>query len=390
MKRFLILALALLMATAAHAAMDFEDVGDGLAAESFWNGSDGSGGFTSNGMHFNNGYVQEWNYWGGFAYSNRTDTQTPGWENQYSAIPGMGAAGSATYAVCYSDMPIPTVTLPTEQVLPGVYITNTTYAYWTMKNGNGFAKKFGGEDGTDPDWFSLTICGWSEGSDISKTVTIYLADFRSNDPVQDYIVKDWTWVDLSSLGAVKSLWFILRSSDMGDFGMNTPAYFAMDDSGMGMDMAASTNVTGMMGMRSLSTAGLPAPPVLMPYGLVSFTLEVSQPGATATVKFRMSQPMMGMMGWYKYDDTDGWYDFSDHAVFHQDGTVTLTLKDGGFGDADGQADGFIVDPGGPGIAGSTITMDTGGGGSGCFVGALAPSRSTAGGWISRTWARMFP
>ena len=56
----------------------------------------------------------------------------------------------------------------------------------------------------------------------------YLADYRFSDNSKDYIVKDWTFVDLSSLGAVTKLQFALSSSDTGQFGMNTPAYMAMD------------------------------------------------------------------------------------------------------------------------------------------------------------------
>ncbi|MBT3193431.1 MAG: DUF4465 domain-containing protein, partial [Verrucomicrobia bacterium] len=47
---------------------------------------------------------------------------------------------------------------------------------------------------------------------------------------EDYIVGEWTWVDLTSFGpAVKSLHFSLSSSDNGAWGMNTPAYYAIDD-----------------------------------------------------------------------------------------------------------------------------------------------------------------
>ena len=56
----------------------------------------------------------------------------------------------------------------------------------------------------------------------------YLADYRSTDSAHDYIVDDWTWVDLSGLGTVDRIEFTLSSSDVGSFGMNTPAYFAMD------------------------------------------------------------------------------------------------------------------------------------------------------------------
>ena len=36
-------------------------------------------------------------------------------------------------------------------------------------------------------------------------------------------------MDLSSLGSVKTLNFSMESSDVGDYGMNTPAYFCMDN-----------------------------------------------------------------------------------------------------------------------------------------------------------------
>ena len=43
------------------------------------------------------------------------------------------------------------------------------------------------------------------------------------------VIDDWTWFDTSGLGKVHGLKFSLSSSDTGQFGMNTPAYFAMDD-----------------------------------------------------------------------------------------------------------------------------------------------------------------
>ena len=43
------------------------------------------------------------------------------------------------------------------------------------------------------------------------------------------IVNTWQSVDLSSLSAAKTLEFDLTSSDTGPYGMNTPAYFAMDN-----------------------------------------------------------------------------------------------------------------------------------------------------------------
>ena len=98
-----------------------------------------------------------------------------------------------------------------------------------MQNGDFTAKKFGGVSGNDPDYFRVIFSGWVNGVP-SGTVTKYLADFRDSNNVNDYIVKDWEFVDLAGLGwGVDSMTYYLESSDTGAFGMNTPAYFCIDD-----------------------------------------------------------------------------------------------------------------------------------------------------------------
>ncbi|MDA3790496.1 MAG: carboxypeptidase-like regulatory domain-containing protein, partial [Desulfobacula sp.] len=55
--------------------------------------------------------------------------------------------------------------------------------------------------------------------------------------------------------------------------------------------------------------------------------------------------------WYFYSSINGWTDYSQYATFSEDRrSVTLELKDGDYGDADGIANGIIVDPCGFGIA----------------------------------------
>jgi len=200
-----------------------------LPAESYWNGSDGSGGFASGIVRFSNNYNADWDSWDGFSYSNITDTTTSGMAGQYSAIAGSGQAGSTKYAIAYVGWTEPpTITLDTPAIVRGLYVTNNNTAYYSMLNGDAFAKKFGGDNGSDPDWFLLTITGKDDNGGVTGTVEFYLADFRSNDNAADYILKTWEFVDLSALGVVKSLAFSLSSSDVGAFGMNTPAYFAID------------------------------------------------------------------------------------------------------------------------------------------------------------------
>jgi len=165
--------------------------------------------------------------WSGFAISNQTDTLTPGFFNQYSAIAGSGAQNSANYVVCSNSRGMDTIFLNEATTIAGAYFTNNTYAALSMKNGDMFTKKFGGESGDDPDWFKLTITGLNN-AEVTDSINFYLADYRDANNNNDYIVTDWQWVDLTSLGEVEQITFKLSSSDVGQFGMNTPAFFCLD------------------------------------------------------------------------------------------------------------------------------------------------------------------
>jgi hypothetical protein len=232
MKNYFILTLLCLFFSGicvSNAFSTFEDLS--LPAESYWNGSDGTGTFTSGHATFNNSFT-DWGggyvNWTGWAYSNMTDTTSPEYTNQYSTIAGSGC-NSMNYGVGYVDAYAanPAVTFAS-QTLTGAYFTNTTYAYYDMLNGSAFSKKFGGSTGDDPDWLVLTITG-KNGSEVTGTIDFYLADFRSDNAAEDYIANQWTYVDLGGLGEVTSLEFSMNSSDTGNFGINTPTYFAMDN-----------------------------------------------------------------------------------------------------------------------------------------------------------------
>jgi len=206
-----------------------------LLPGSYWNGSDGTGQFISAGATFVNHYNSSWGNWDGFAYSCGTDTTTLSYTN-YSAIPGSGVDGSANYALAYDpvsgymSLNYPTILFNSPTTVSGAFFTNTTYAALAMQNGYFTAKKFGGQTGNDADWFKLTITGKNVDGGAIGFVEFFLADFRFSNTNQDYIVDQWTWVDLSSLGAVSSLTFALSSSDNDPlYGMNTPGYFALDN-----------------------------------------------------------------------------------------------------------------------------------------------------------------
>jgi hypothetical protein len=209
--------------------IDFQSLN--LQSNSYWNGSDASGGYKFDIATFNNSFNSQWGSWSGFAFSNVTDTATSGYNNQYSAMVTSFPDPLNIYAIAYyggSNEEDTKIVFDRKVNLVSVKITNTVYAHHSMRDGDYFSKKFGGVDGTDPDWFLLTIEGYNNGVK-TQTIEFYLADFRSANSSQDYIRDNWTNVNLSSLGSVDKIMFKFTSTDNGGDGMNTPAYVAIDD-----------------------------------------------------------------------------------------------------------------------------------------------------------------
>lgn len=206
----------------------FEDLD--LADESYWNGSDGTGSFVSGGFRFENGYeiYETGPYAYGFYYTNLTSTTSTGYAEMYNSIVGHGAENSKTYATYnvneWTPKGVEVISSEDGEVVSGFYVTNSAYAYASMTHGDSYAKRFGTND-----WFKLTITGYDAAGEQTGTVNFYLADLR--DIANAYILDTWRWVDLTSLGKVKRLGFTMSSSDTGMWGMNTPAYFCMDNLG---------------------------------------------------------------------------------------------------------------------------------------------------------------
>jgi hypothetical protein len=221
-----ILVIAMLAGSALAASATFEDIT--LAPESFYNGSDGAGKVVSGGFVFDNYYNTQYGSWEGTAASNTTDVFNPTYTNQYSAITGGGAEGSSNYGVIYKGFSYAAAVHVAPQQLDGAFFTNTTYAYLTMRDGGMFAKQFGGATGDDADWFMMTITGKLAGSAVGS-MDVYLADFRFEDNAEDFILDEWLWVDLSGLGVVDTMEFTFSGSDVGTYGLNTPAYVAIDN-----------------------------------------------------------------------------------------------------------------------------------------------------------------
>lgn len=235
MKRFLHLSLllmaALFTAQPSQATIDkllvatFEDIEIGAEGHMSISTEDDEErtSITNGSFQFSTGCMAEWASWWFFGYANSKDTKYESLDDQWKNCIG-GGYKSNNYGVAYVSSyygPCEVKVLANNgegAVVPGFMITNSAYALSSMMNGDSYAKKF-----TEDDWFKLTITGY-KGEEETGKVDFYLAK-------DGKFVTSWDYVDLSSLGKVTKLAFALSSTDNGDWGMNTPAYFCFDDFG---------------------------------------------------------------------------------------------------------------------------------------------------------------
>lgn len=96
-----------------------------------------------------------------------------------------------------------------------MYVTNTTWGYYAMKNGSDFSKAFGVND-----WCKLTITAYKNGIAVGST-DVFLA-------AKGQVLDKWQKVELGQFGIIDDLVFTMSSSDSGQWGMNNPAYFCID------------------------------------------------------------------------------------------------------------------------------------------------------------------
>lgn len=135
------------------------------------------------------------------------------------------AGGSATYGVAYNfSQGDAIINLPSGVNPYSIDITNTTYTAQSITQGDQFARAF-----HQGDYFRLDILGFSglngTGTQVGD-VPFFLADYRGS-TLQ--LVSNWTTVSLITLSGAESLAFTLTSTDNGPYGMNTPAFFAVDN-----------------------------------------------------------------------------------------------------------------------------------------------------------------
>ncbi|NCC94565.1 MAG: DUF4465 domain-containing protein, partial [Opitutae bacterium] len=169
---------------------------------------------------FVNSFDSKWGSWGGFAFSTVSNTTDGSWLNQYAAM----QARSNAYAVGYDGGwdPPPEIAFDLPVAPRSVRVNNTTYAALAMRDGNPPARAFGSND-----TFILTLTARDLAGETVAATSHYLADFRAG---KTFIQTNWTELDLSWMPpTVVSLVGTLATTDVGDWGANTPTYFALAD-----------------------------------------------------------------------------------------------------------------------------------------------------------------
>ncbi|MGM9800578.1 MAG: DUF4465 domain-containing protein [Muribaculaceae bacterium] len=179
--------------------------------------------------------------WQGFCPSLSSDvqdrTEIGDWvDHQWGAITGKGVVAGRPYMLAmwdaWGEMSLQQPENPALEIAytlgnktfrpQSIAITNSTWGYYGMKNGSYPAQPFG-----DNSFCYVYINGVKDGKKVGS-VRVELAKGKE-------ILDTWATVDLTSLGEVNSIYFQMESSDSGDYGMNNPAYFCLDDFRVAID-----------------------------------------------------------------------------------------------------------------------------------------------------------
>jgi hypothetical protein len=212
--------------------LGFEELQSTLAPDEYWNGSNGNTRYQfdqdSYFLEMEIGWDTSWGgYWKNmWAFSRqRYNAEEPSdFATQlYASKPGKGVESDGEiYAIGRQDAYL-TNHRTNAQKITGFSVSNTTFAYNSMKFGDAFAKKF---NAADKDSFVLVISAFSEGQALIEK-RVYLANFQSADTNEHYLLDTWQYVSLAEVNA-DSIHFRLISSDSGIYGINTPTYFTLD------------------------------------------------------------------------------------------------------------------------------------------------------------------
>jgi hypothetical protein len=225
---------------------DFENLY--LSEESHWGGPfEKTNEFMINSQFYSGSFAFK-NYcmpslytWAFFGYSNETSTDfsiDDFFEQQFRSTVGHGVNESSNYGVVYCEKTMGHTDLRFTHTqegakLSGMYVTANAYLKSCVLEGDGMSKESDGTTGKPfaiGDSVAIKATGYFKDQ-IVGVVTFPLADYRSNNVNEHYILDSWQWMDLSSLGKIDKVRFSMTSTKQNAKGITTPAYFCIDNVG---------------------------------------------------------------------------------------------------------------------------------------------------------------
>lgn len=171
-------------------------------------------------------YNEEFAYWGGFMQSKVKDTDPANglFANQYAVYNSAAASGDTFMLYYYDAYNEPCdIVLKESVALQDVKLNLTTYTYASITNEdiNTFARAF-----DEGDYLKVVFTGMS-GNEVTGVVECFVVDYRDG---KRYVATNWDEFSLTDLnGGYNRVRVTIETTDVGEWGANTPLYIAMDD-----------------------------------------------------------------------------------------------------------------------------------------------------------------
>lgn len=186
-------------------------------------------GYENDDMLFDYFENEEYGYWGGFVQSKMFDLDPANglYENQYSAFNSGAASGDSFLLYYYDSFNEPCDIICKKPLfLQSVKLNLTTYTYASITNEdiNAFARMF---DEGDYLKVIFTPYVYMDGVDTpsGQSVECYVVDYRDG---KRFVADDWQKFDLN-ISAPYRVRVAIETTDVGEWGANTPLYICMDD-----------------------------------------------------------------------------------------------------------------------------------------------------------------
>lgn len=176
-------------------------------------------------------YNEDYGYWGGFAHSKvfETDAKKGLYENQYAAYNSQAASGDGFLLYYYDSYNEPCDIVFKQEAsmisLSSVKLNLTTYTYASITDEdiNDYARVF-----VEGDYLKVVFSKVDAmGKTLGKGAECYVVDYRNG---KRFVADNWQEYYLPGMVlASDRVRVTIETSDIGEYGPNTPLYICMDD-----------------------------------------------------------------------------------------------------------------------------------------------------------------